>query len=539
MGPGPRGRSAALRRAFAGVGLLTGALAGTSGCEDPPAITRLPQPAIQTDVLPQRSGALVDILWVVDNSTSMRDEQAALADNFERFIAGLTTCQGTGVADDLCDFETKTCAVSGLACNPPDYHIGVISTDVDSAFDRGKLRRVGVCTTAPGATPSGGRYRYCLNDDADCLPDPEDPNADPANRTCDMDQAIGFVTATTPGAASAFSRAVRVGLSGIGRETGIEAAARALGRFADRETGGFVEVPAENAGFLRPGASLFVIFVSDEDDRSFGTPVYYYRTFETLKGTGNEGLVSMSAIVGDPDVDGADGPEPGGCEVPGRDPEDDPTRNLAGTRYVALSMYTRGVSPEFRVCDSDRLVCAANEACERPIEGVPGVCVPAEPCDADGDCGAFVCEDGRGCVSCEQGTCRTEPRRFLELLERNGVFGSICESDYGGVLDALGFEAAGLARKFDLSIIPNCGGDPVPCCAEGVDPDACTDEAPICVTVDGAPVPNQRDAGWVYDAASNAVFFDGRYVPPAGSTVQVAYTAFPNGNTDSCRARLQ
>lgn len=519
-----------------GVVLLASALpvAGL-GCEDGPVINRLPQPPVQIDVLSQKPAALVDILWVVDNSGTMVEEQAALATNFDRFITGLTNCQGTGAENDVCDFETKTCAVSGAPCNPPDYHIGVISTDVRSAFDQGKLRNVGLCTTAAGASPSSDKYRYCLSNNAECAHDPNLPSSDPANSVCDMSQAIPFVSATTPGAPEAFARAVRVGTSGSGRETGIEAAARALGRNADRSSGQFQAPPTENQGFLRPDASLFVIFVSDEDDSSFGQPTYFYRAFETLKGAGNEGLVSMSAIVGDPDADGASGPEPGGCEVTEDDGEI--VRNAAGTRYVALSMYSRGLSAEFRVCDDKRLLCPSGEACQAPVEGLPGVCVPAGQCAMDADCGNFQCSGDRGCISCVQGSCQTEPDLFLELLERNGVFGSICAPDYGRVLSALGFEAAGLARKFPLTQAPDCNAQPIKCCAANVSDEACNEEAPICVRVDGEPVPNNRGSGWVYDGGSNAVFFDGDLVPPSKAEVQVSYTV--GATNEACRNRLQ
>src|SRR5215211_6641760 len=50
----------------------------------------------------------VDILFVVDNSSSMREEQGNLSRNFPRFIEALSQIEG------------------GL----PDVHIGVVSTDL-------------------------------------------------------------------------------------------------------------------------------------------------------------------------------------------------------------------------------------------------------------------------------------------------------------------------------------------------------------------------------------------------------------------------
>src|SRR5436190_9445596 len=108
------------------IALLVSTLSmGALACEDNTLI-RLPEPEVQIDELKQKPAALVDILWVVDNSASMVEEQQALASNFKEFISGLTVCRGTGVANDICDFNTKKCSVSGGPCNPPDYHIGVI-----------------------------------------------------------------------------------------------------------------------------------------------------------------------------------------------------------------------------------------------------------------------------------------------------------------------------------------------------------------------------------------------------------------------------
>lgn len=69
-----------------------------------------------TDRLVQTLPPIVDVLWIIDNSTSMLDEQNALTENFPAFM----------------DFFLG----SGL-----DYHIGVISTD--HATDNGKLETAG------------------------------------------------------------------------------------------------------------------------------------------------------------------------------------------------------------------------------------------------------------------------------------------------------------------------------------------------------------------------------------------------------------
>ena len=72
----------------------------------------------QTDVIVQVTTPTVDVLWTIDNSCSMQDEQQALTENFPKFM----------------DYVLG----SGL-----DYHIGVTSTDLDDPSHKGKLQNGG------------------------------------------------------------------------------------------------------------------------------------------------------------------------------------------------------------------------------------------------------------------------------------------------------------------------------------------------------------------------------------------------------------
>jgi hypothetical protein len=51
--------------------------------------------------------------------------------------------------------------------------------------------------------------------------------------------------------------------------------------------------------FLRRDAYLYLIFVTDEEDRSSQDVRYFYRYFETVKDVGNDGMVTTAAIMGD------------------------------------------------------------------------------------------------------------------------------------------------------------------------------------------------------------------------------------------------
>lgn len=78
---------------------------------NPPAL----EAEIHTDVIQQVPVPSVDVLWVIDNSNSMLEEQTALAESFGSFIEYFTQ--------------------SGL-----DYHVGVVSTDMVDASHQGRLR---------------------------------------------------------------------------------------------------------------------------------------------------------------------------------------------------------------------------------------------------------------------------------------------------------------------------------------------------------------------------------------------------------------
>ena len=165
----------------------------------------------------------VDILFVVDNSGSMVQEQASLQANFPRFIDVLNT------------FPT------GL----PNVHIGVVSTTVD----------IGVGGNfGPACHPAAGENGLLQNRafDGTC--------AAPTDRfLVDVATAGGGRQVNYPGGdlAASFSCIAQLGATGCGFESPLLAMQRALDG-----------THAENAGFLRTGAFLAVVILTDEDDCS-------------------------------------------------------------------------------------------------------------------------------------------------------------------------------------------------------------------------------------------------------------------------------
>jgi hypothetical protein len=110
-----------------------------------------------------------------------------------------------------------------------------------------------------------------------------------------------IITSATPNALATFQNLVEVGTMGNALDKELDAARLVL----------MVNPP----GFLRPQAYLFIVWVSDQDDQSFpGDPTFFYRTFKSFKGLGNDGMVNAGAITGDlPDA----GNPMGGCFTPG------------------------------------------------------------------------------------------------------------------------------------------------------------------------------------------------------------------------------
>jgi hypothetical protein len=210
----------------------------------------------------------VDVLFMIDNSPTMQNEQAALQAAFPMFYTVL---------------ENRLERI-------PDLHIGVITPDLGI----GSYTTVLYCQTVGG---DGGRLGIAAGADlADTCLGPEqhymvdiEPQVCTINRDangqcaaddceqsdCDaMEMGSEALTLTTDGNGcprcrnfsgapdAAFSCISDVGVEGCGFEQPLEAMKQSL----DMNV-----VPANN-GFLRPDALLAVVLVTDEDDCSASEP---------------------------------------------------------------------------------------------------------------------------------------------------------------------------------------------------------------------------------------------------------------------------
>jgi hypothetical protein len=198
----------------------------------------------------------VDLLFVIDNSGSMAEEQTSLLTSFSGFVDGIKA--ELSMADS--------------------YHIGVVTTDA-------------YANNAPGCTGLGALVTQTGGDSSsgmNCLP---------------FSSGARYLDDTEPDLTAKFSCIGQVGVSGSGDEIQAQSAYSAVS-------------PAMNApgacndGFIRDDALLVVVIISDEEDTpdcipffgcigggSEGNPPDWFQKFSDAKGGIQENIV-MLALVG-------------------------------------------------------------------------------------------------------------------------------------------------------------------------------------------------------------------------------------------------
>jgi hypothetical protein len=266
----------------------------------------------------------VDLLFVIDNSGSMEDEQINLVNSFPSFI------------DEI---QVQLADADG-------YHIGVISTDL-YAFD-GTCLQEGAMITQTGGT--GASNQVCA------------PYAEGHRYMTEMDNLD-----------TAFSCAAQIGISGDGNERGMQTITAAL-------SDGMNGPGGCNEGFLRDDALLVVVLITDEEDDhevdscgmlpqtgSNGEPAGWFANLVAAK-AGVESNIVVLSLIGPP------GPDPVACP---------PLDKCAGGIFGAesspriaqfTSMFTNGFIG--RVCEPSyasffqEAVAVIKSACEDfdPIE---------------------------------------------------------------------------------------------------------------------------------------------------------------------------
>lgn len=197
--------------------LMAAALAWAVACSSPVDQAGSTVPGKCQADAPSIATQKTDVLFVIDNSGSMSEEQLAIATELPAFVSELR--QGGGVAQD--------------------FRVGVITTSVyrRSFIDNRDLYReypeeAGHLRPVPTAAEEPSAERYIEGSDPDLLPK--------------------------------FGRLVKQGTLGSGQETPFEAVRLAV-------ASSLATTPLAqggNGGFLRDGARLLVVVVTDEEDCS-------------------------------------------------------------------------------------------------------------------------------------------------------------------------------------------------------------------------------------------------------------------------------
>jgi hypothetical protein len=194
------------------------------------------------DFGPLPTAAEVDILFMIDNSNSMEQEQQNLISQLGRLIEGLRNPKLGGAG---CSWSNRS------ACKIPNLRIGVISSDLGAGN-----YSIPSCEVPDG---DGGKLQTKPRV-AGCTP-PSDPWISYADGVTNILGATGDGVQQVK---DAFRCIGALGVGGCGFEHQLESARRALD-------------PAKNVnpGFLRPNAYLAIVLITDEDDCSAKKPALF------------------------------------------------------------------------------------------------------------------------------------------------------------------------------------------------------------------------------------------------------------------------
>jgi hypothetical protein len=231
-------------RARAMLSLLAVTAAGAISCSGP---RTPPEPEPVFEEVPIRELTTVDLLFVIDNSYSMAEEQAALARYAETLFSPLIQPES---------------GYDGVVPPAADVRVGVISTDMGTGGypaqtcadpmdgDAGVLQNVGRL--------AGCQEAYTA---ADC----ESASGCPwlSSRPARPDDGSDG----TPAIWEDFACIALLGTSGCGVRQPLEASYQAL--VEQTHPGG------ANEGFLRDDSLLAVIYVTTDDDCSFDDPAFF------------------------------------------------------------------------------------------------------------------------------------------------------------------------------------------------------------------------------------------------------------------------
>ena len=374
-----------------------------------------PAAPFQVDSFTQQQISKVDILWVIDDSPSMRPKQDILKVNAKNFI-------------------------QFLAAQQVDYHLGVTTTDTYSPLESGHL----------------------INNAG--LPQPWISSADGANA-----QGYFVRNANVGEGGSGDEKGLLGGMFALTAPLSPAAPASSAGNCVTR-AGGAVDC------FIRPDAALYTILISDEEDSScapiraypdpaategctedairsagpggYGSIDYWSRFYSGIKGL--TGTSRFAAITG---VDST--------------PYDCATEFKGFCDATVLPACTSGSHPDcgqgFFSGDS---CCKAVYQCYTDLFYKSQWCTASPVGDGAHAAPPYYAITG-GWQGCEAAhvdptsnkkvvdfVAYSAPRYAAVAANTGGIATSICQPDYTPALSKLGLQASGLRADFPLSRTP-------------------------------------------------------------------------------------
>jgi hypothetical protein len=291
-----------LRAGLAGLAVTVGGAALTAGCLDRPVAPAVPKTSnIYVDEIRQTAVDKIDLLFMIDNSISMADKQAILADAVPLLVERLITpiCVRPCAAADNCspaqekdgipttgnaDPATGQCANGAPEFSPiKDIHVGVITSSLGShgagpadicaeAGDNDHAHLLG--SIRPGYMPAlqpydnNGFLKWDTTKPAKYMPRGESDGGSFTKKFTDMVKSSGEHGCGFEASLEAWYRFL------IDPEPpgaiGIDGNQRAVVQDID------ATVLAQRAAFLRPDSLVAIVMLSDENDCSIQDTGYGY-----------------------------------------------------------------------------------------------------------------------------------------------------------------------------------------------------------------------------------------------------------------------
>jgi hypothetical protein len=370
----------------------------------------------------------LDILFMIDNSSSMKEMQAKLYDQLPLFMNKLTTLP-----------------------TPPSLHVAVVSSDMGAPGDSTSSI---MCTKSGDAGQFQSQARGMCGGTTLTAGDTYISNSD-------------NMTNFTDPIANVFQCIALLGDTGCGFENQLASIDRALG--------GDGQQPSGNAGFLRPEAYLGIVILTNEDDCSApsNTPIYslnggQQNVANQLGPIANYRCNQWGHLCTDPGTGAVEMPPlqpPGDAQMTGNTPTLDMTACMSNDTGSGLLTPVKQFIMDIKALKQtpdDQILVAAIAAPATPytVEWLPenggqntqpGEVWPAieHSCGAKG--GPDVNPEAPASQNTTDGSFGDPGVRIAEFVNAfsNSVLASICDASYASSMQAI-------ATKLGQLITPPC-----------------------------------------------------------------------------------